>query len=159
MEGFSNYYGSVTSDYIIDEIDYYGLGKMISLTPNDEVNSLATLNFSKIFGSNQVFQLPSMSKEKEEKNHVARELKGKILFGKKYNFQYLNDLISKGYTIKSSKITEKYNLANLNEKYGEDEIIPLFKISEGQLSPILEGSEIELKSGNTLISLLKDKDS
>jgi NhaP-type Na+/H+ or K+/H+ antiporter len=157
MEGFSNYYGSVTSDYIIDEIDYYGLGKMLSLTPNDEVNSLATLNFSKIFGTNQVFQLPSTSKEKEDKNHVARELKGRILFGKKFNFQYLNELINNGYTIKSSKITDKYNLSNLKENYGKDEIIPLFKIAENELIPILENSEMELKNGNILISLLKDR--
>ncbi|MBL1213319.1 MAG: sodium:proton antiporter [Ignavibacteriae bacterium] len=158
MEGFSNYYGSVTSDYIIDEIDYYGLGKMISLTPNDEVNSLAALNFSKIFGANQVFQLPSFSKEKEDKNHVAREFKGKILFGKKFNFQYLNNLVEKGYSIKSSKITDKYNLKQINENYGADQIVHLFKVVEKELNPILEGTELDLKNGNVLISLLKDSE-
>jgi NhaP-type Na+/H+ or K+/H+ antiporter len=158
MEGFKNFYGSVTSDYIIDEIDYHKLGKMLSLTPNDEVNSLAALNFSKIFGSNQVYQLPSLVKEKEEKNHVARELKGRILFGKKYNFQYLNELISNGYTIKSTKITAKYNITNLKESYGNDEIIPLFKIVEGKLIPIVKNMESEFKSGHVLISLIKEKE-
>ena len=157
MEGFSNYYGSVTSDHIIDEIDYYGLGKMLSLTSNDEVNSLAALNFSKIFGSNQVYQLPSLNKKKEEKNYVARELKGKILFGKKYDFQYLNDIISEGYTIKSSKITEKYNYKNLIENYGEDEIIPLFIIADGNLNPVIMENEIDIKIDNVLISLVKGK--
>ncbi len=157
MEGFSNYYGSVTSDYIIDEIDYYGLGKMLSLTPNDEVNSLAAINFSKVFGSNQVFQLPSLNKKKEEKQHVARDLKGKILFGKKNDFQYLNDLISNGYIIKSSKITEKYSYKDLIENYGKDEIIPLFVIADGSLNPVTMETKLDIKRGQVLISLLKDK--
>ncbi len=157
MEGFSNYYGSVTSDHIIDEIDYYGLGKMLSLTPNDEVNSLAAINFSKVFGSNQVFQLPSLNKKKEEKEHVARDLKGKILFGKKNDFQYLNDLITNGYKIKSSRFTEKYTYKNLIENYGKDEIIPLFVIADGNLNPVTMETKLDIKRGQVLISLLKNK--
>jgi NhaP-type Na+/H+ or K+/H+ antiporter len=155
MDGFSNYYGSVTSDNIIDEIDYFGLGKMLSLTPNDEVNSLAALNFSKVFGSNQVFQLPSLNKEKEEKDHVAKELKGNILFGGKYNFQYLNDLINNGYVIKSSTITEQYNINELKDNYSAGEIIPLFIIDENNLIPITEETKLNLKPDQVLISLLK----
>jgi hypothetical protein len=130
---------------------------MLSLTPNDEVNSLAALNFSKIFGSNQVYQLPSQNKKKEEKNHVARDLKGKILFGNNYNFQHLNNRINDGYTIKSSKITEKYSYEDLIKHYGEDEIIPLFIIDDGSLLPVAVETELGIKRGNTVISLLKEK--
>lgn len=156
MEKFQTYYGSVTSDYIVEEIDYYGLGKMLSLTPNDEVNSLAALNFSRIFGINQVYQLPSEDIQKEGKNEVSRELKGRILFGKKYNFHYLNELIKNEFVIKSSNITEQYDFKKLVDSYGEDEIIPLFIISDKNLMPVIEETELELKPGNILISLLKD---
>lgn len=156
MEGITTFYGSVTSDYIIDEIDYYGLGKMLSLTPNEEVNSLAAINFSKVFGSNQVFQLPSTSKKKEERNDVARELKGRILFGKEYNLLYLNDLVQKGYKVKSSKLTEKYSYKELVEKYGKEEVIPLFIINEEILEAVTEDMELKLKPGQVVISLVRE---
>ena len=103
MDGFKTYHGSVTSDYILDEIDYFGLGKMLSMTPNDEVNSLAAINYSKVFGGDQVYQLASTLKEKEDREEVAKELKGKILFGKQANYQKLNELIQRGYKIKTSQ--------------------------------------------------------
>ncbi len=157
MDGLKTYYGSATSDYIVDEIDYYGLGKVLSLTPNDEVNALASLNFSKIFDGNQVFQLPSFNSGKDGKKEVAKELKGKILFGKQYNAVYLNDLMRQGYVIKTSKITDQFRYEHFNEKYGANIIVPLFIIDKLSLIPVTEEFELDLKPGQKLISLLKDE--
>ena len=151
MDGLKTYYGSATSDYIVDEIDYYGLGKVLSLTPNDEVNALASLNFSKIFDGNQVFQLPSFNSGKDGKKEVAKELKGKILFGKQY------DLMRQGYVIKTSKITDQFRYEHFNEKYGANIIVPLFIIDKLSLIPVTEEFELDLKPGQKLISLLKDE--
>jgi len=156
MDGHSTFYGSVTSEYIIDEIDYFGLGKMFGLTSNDEVNSLAAINFAKIFGSNQVYQLPLLDEKKEERDDVSKELKGKVLFGSQYNFNYLNELVEKGFVIKSSKITERHNFEQIKQQYNENEIIPLFIISGETLKPILDGNEIELSDSDVLISIVKE---
>lgn len=156
LEKLNTYHGSVMSDYIIDEIDYYGLGKLLSLTPNDEVNSLAALNFSKIFGSNQVYQLPSNNKKKEIKNEMSSELRGKILFGDECNFYYLDDLFKDDYSIKLSRITEQYNYNDLKKNYGDNQIIPLFIIDGENLTPLTAGNRQEIKPGQYLISLLKD---
>lgn len=156
MEGFNTYFGSVTSDYITEEIDYYGLGKMLSLTPNEEVNSLAALNFSKIFDRNKVYQLPSPQDYREGRDNVSREFKAKLLFGQKYNSNYLNDLLKKGHVVKSSLITEKYSFSELMEKYSDKEIIPLFVIDEGKLEPLTENILPELEPGQTVISLLRE---
>jgi NhaP-type Na+/H+ or K+/H+ antiporter len=157
MDGLKTYHGSATSDYIVDEIDYYGLGKVLSLTPNDEVNALASLNFSKIFDGNQVFQLPSSTEGQDQKKEVARELKGKILFGNRFNALYLNELIRQGYIIKTSKITEQFKYENFKEKYGANIIVPLFVIDKLDLIPVTEDFELDLKTGQILISLLKDE--
>ena len=69
MEGLPVYYGNVISDYIMNEIELTGIGRMLALTPNPEVNSLAALHFSKIFGRNEVFQL---STKGENENNGTR---------------------------------------------------------------------------------------
>ena len=43
MEGLPTYYGSVLSEYAIDEIDLNEIGGLLALTPNDEANSLAAM--------------------------------------------------------------------------------------------------------------------
>ncbi|MCZ7528444.1 MAG: cation:proton antiporter [Acidimicrobiia bacterium] len=57
LAGFPSVYGSVLSDRALDEVDLGGIGRMLALTPNDEVNALAAQQFVPIFGRKNVFQL------------------------------------------------------------------------------------------------------
>ncbi len=57
MEGFEAHQGSVNSRNFIDDNELIGIGKLLALTPNAEVNSLAALHLSRILGGNNVYQL------------------------------------------------------------------------------------------------------
>ena len=45
------------AEAVVDELELGGIGRFLALTPNDEVNALAVLNFSEIFESGEVYQL------------------------------------------------------------------------------------------------------
>ncbi|MBN2844289.1 MAG: cation:proton antiporter, partial [Sedimentisphaerales bacterium] len=62
--GIDTWHGNVLAEYALDEIDLDGIGKLLALTPNDEINSLAVLRFADIFDSSEVFQLASGSQIK-----------------------------------------------------------------------------------------------
>ncbi|MDZ7681462.1 MAG: NAD-binding protein [Fodinibius sp.] len=68
--GLKTYHGNVLSEFALEEIDLDGIGRMLSLTPNDEVNSLAALRFGDIFGRSHVFQLPPNIRGETENKDV-----------------------------------------------------------------------------------------
>lgn len=129
MAGIEVFYGSIITHCAVEEINLTGIGKMLALTSNDEVNSLAALHLSEIFGRSHVFQLPQ-----DENTHRCKEsvsplhLRGRFLFGDGMSHYHLNDLVLQGYTIKTTRITEEFSYEDMEDLYSND-IIPLMRIS------------------------------
>ncbi len=77
MSGLKTYYGNILAEYALNEINLDGIGHFLAVTPNDEVNSLATLRFSEILGRSEVYQLTSDTDGK--KGEMSSELNGRIV--------------------------------------------------------------------------------
>ncbi len=155
MEGFEAHQGSVNSRSFIDENDLNGVGKLLALTPNAEVNSLAALHLSRIFGGNNVYQLTVEEEEEEQGKAVSEELRGKILFGTNYTYYYLLNRFNHNSKIKSTPITEEYDYKKFLGENGGNEVIPMFLITkEKNLVVYTSESKPEPKPGQTLISLV-----
>ncbi len=158
MEGLSAVVGNILSESIIEEIDLDGIGKLIALTTNNEVNSLAALQFARIFGSSNVFQI-GMDRNKDGKlDEVSRELRGKILFSDSALMCTLEELIVDDSVISSTKITEEFSFDKMKEKYGEQNIIPLFLITpDHELVVYSVDNKPEPKPGDILMSIVTKK--
>jgi NhaP-type Na+/H+ or K+/H+ antiporter len=128
MQGLPNYYGSIVSEYILDDIDLDGIGRLFALTPNSEVNSLASLYFAKVFGSAEVYQLAIEKPEKDQGTAVSKELRGHILFGNNFTYDFLTEKFSKSAVVKSTPITEEFDFEDFLAEYGEGNVIPLFLV-------------------------------
>lgn len=127
--GLETYHGNVLSEFALDEINLDGIGRMLSLTPNDEVNSLAALRFGEIFGRSHVFQLsPNMRGEAENKD-VSGHLSGRILFDDRLNYEQLTKVFGSKENIRVEKISDEETASDFNEKI-DKEFIPLFVITE-----------------------------
>ncbi len=155
MEGLNAIAGNILSESIIEEIDLDGIGKLIALTTNNEVNSLAALQFSRIFGSSNVFQI-GMDRNKDGKiDEVSRELRGRILFSDSALMCTLEELIVDDSAISSTKITEEFNYEKMKEKYGEQNIIPLFLITpDHELLVYSKDNKPVPKPGDILMSII-----
>ena len=159
MEGFEAHQGSVNSRSFLDENDLNGIGKLLALTPNAEVNSLAALHLSRILGGNNVYQLTVEEDEEEQGKAVSEDLRGKILFGTNYSYYYLLQRFNHNSKIKSTPITEEYDYKKFLSENGGDKVIPMFLITkEKNLIVYTSENKPEPKPGQTLISLVS-KDS
>lgn len=58
QQALETYYGNILSEIVLDDLDFGGVGRMLALTPNHEVNSLASLHFRNVFDKEEVYQLP-----------------------------------------------------------------------------------------------------
>ncbi len=155
MQDLPTYYGSILSEHILDEINLDGIGRLLALTANTEVNSLAALYFSKLFGTNEVYQLAIEKSKKNGDRSVSRELRGHILFGEDFTYSYLNEKFGADSSVKTTPFTENYTYQDLKNQYGEDNIIPLFLLNEdGDLTIYTDVTRPTPKEGQILISLI-----
>ncbi|MDX1619023.1 MAG: cation:proton antiporter, partial [Balneolaceae bacterium] len=125
--GIDGYHGNILAEYALDEIDLDGVGKLLALTPNDEVNSLAVLRFSDIFGSSEVFQLASGTQIKREEREIPDSLSGRILFDEKLNYETITQLFSEGAFLDIHEVGSSLSQREFNEEYGM-KLMPLFLI-------------------------------
>lgn len=155
MAGLNALNGSILSELIEERVQLEGLGRLLALTANDEINSLATLKYTEVFGSEEVYQLaPQRSKRGQKEASVPKPLRGKTLFGKLITASYIKERFNNGAIIKATPITDEFNYQKYQEHYGE-QAIALFILKDDQLEIITNQSDPQPKAGQTLISLVE----
>lgn len=156
MEGLTTYHGDVLSEHALYETDLSEMGKLLALTANDEVNSLAALHFSERFGTTAVFQLAvaGTTSEKSDAKEPASHLRGQILFSKDIGYDALARRVVEGATVKATKISDKFTFDSFRDEYGES-ATPLFIATErGKLRIITAGMEVNPQPGDKIIALV-----
>jgi len=127
QENLDTYYGNILSEYAIDDIDLDGIGHLMAMTPNDEVNSLAVIRFADLFGTSEVYQLAPINKSRRNEREVPEYLSGRILFDPELNYEKITSILEEGGTLETSSITEEYTMKDLKNELGES-ATPLFII-------------------------------
>lgn len=134
-KNIETHHGNILSEFALEEIDLDGIGRMLSLTPNDEVNSLAALRFGEIFGRSYVFQIPPNTRGQTENKDVTGHLSGRILFHEKLNFEQLSKLIGPDTEIQVKEIDDTDSSTDFKKEFSE-KYIPLFLItSNHEINP------------------------
>ena len=153
MEGLRTANINILDEEAAEALDLGGIGRLIALTPNDEVNSLCAIHFSEVFGRANVFQLvPQRRAEKHEQS--AAHLRARFLFSEEDTFQRLRDRIDAGAEIKATKLTEEFSFANFIEKYGAN-AVPMFTVQNQKLS-VIDSESAKPTAGQKLIALVDE---
>jgi NhaP-type Na+/H+ or K+/H+ antiporter len=132
--GLETHYGSAISEDVIEELDLGGIGRLLALTANDEVNSLATLLFPEVFGRAEVYQLPIKAEvanndQESVNNRTARHLRGRILFGSNVTYDFINERLANGGAIKATSLTDDFEYEDYQAQY-HGQAIPLFGVTD-----------------------------
>jgi NhaP-type Na+/H+ or K+/H+ antiporter len=159
LNGLPTHCASILSEYIIDEVELGGLGRLLALTSNDEVNSLAALHFTETFGRAGVFQLAPKQLELKRRESVSQPLRGRLLFHPQATFTHLDEWFNEGAIVKSVKLTSQFTYADFQKFYG-DKAIPMFLIHRsGDLETLTAESRLAPQPGQTLISIVEPTNS
>lgn len=157
MEGLPTYSGSILAEYVIDEVELGGIGRLLAMTPNDWVNTLAAQRFMRFFGRAGCYQLPPRD-EPEGKQTLHKHLHGRWLFGDEYTYVALSDRCNTGAVIKATPLSESFDYAAFQSRYGET-AVPLLVITESRrLNVITADQKLAPQPGQTLISLVHEPD-
>lgn len=158
LEGLNTFYASILSEYILDEIEVGGLGRLFALTPNDEVNSLASLHFIEVFGREKVYQLAPKEAGDGRKEAVSMPLRGRLLFDPDLTYRELTRRFESGWVVKTTNLTQQFKYNAFLELYGT-KAIPLLLVDEiGNLRVFTADQELLPKAGECIISLVEPAD-
>lgn len=156
--GLKTYYGNILSEYAMDEIDLDGIGRLLALTPNDEVNALASIRFAEFFGSSSVFQLAQSATSKRRHNDSNEFLGGRTLISSNTNFDDITSFTRRDVDITTTPITEEFTFKDYKNLYGDD-AMPVFMLSsDGTLEPFSTDNPPTPQDGDSIIAFtISDK--
>lgn len=145
---------NILSEDIIDELNLQGIGKLIAVTPNDEVNALAALHFTELFGRSEVYQLPYKKKVLSDDQRVSRHLRGRCLFNTTMTFEKINDIFNSNARIDIMQFETEADLKN----FDSINMLPLVLLDvQNNLLISTEDQELNPIVGSNLIYLELNK--
>lgn len=149
-------YGSALAAATRERIMFSGLGRMLAVTPNSEVNSLACLLYAEEFGWQEVYQLAFVPDKEGVYEMVPSDYRGRILFDSQLTFSSFAQMENNGYRVKKTKITAEFTYAHYREQY-KTRAYPLFILKpDGKLIVITAGSNADAKTGDLLIAWVQN---
>jgi len=150
LAGLEAVHGNVLSADVQDEIDLVGIGRLMAMTPNDEVNALAVLHFTELFERGGVYQVvpggPAGSTD--------METRGRGLFGARSSLDVLEERLAKGAQLKRTSLSETFDFESYKAHYGA-EALPMFRVgADGRLVVFDRVDTPDAGPGDVLISLV-----
>lgn len=119
MSGLPCLYGSALAEQTHEEIDFSGIGKLLAVTSNNEVNSLACLHFAEEFGKQEVYQLPFSAAKEGRHEVVPMSHRGRLLFGPELSHAPLTELMQGQPRVKKTKLTKEFDYGSFRAEHGE----------------------------------------
>lgn len=152
MAGIPAVNANVLSEFAHEELDLSGIGSLLAVTPNDQVNSLACIGFTHSLGRSNVYQLAPADMGESERKTGSSELRGRILFSGEGSRERLRNLEAKGAAVKKTLLTDEFGWDDFIAKQ-DGPVMVLFILRDGELKIMNEESRPG-ESGDTLISLV-----
>lgn len=148
---------NILAEYAFEDLELDGIGRFLALTPNDEVNSLATVHASDVFERSNVYQLaPEGADEGGRLTEMPAHLQGRILFDAVATHAEITKRFAQGATIKRTGLTDEFGFDEFVEHY-RGAALPLFVVTGAGKVRVLEAQgKVPVKAGQTLISLVFD---
>ncbi len=154
MAGLDAKCGNILSEHVQEEQDLAGIGRFFAVTPSDEVNTLAALEYLHVFSRENVYQLASSGKAHGRWQSIPETRRGRMLFASDTNHHVLQDMVDDGAIVKSTTLTESFSMAEFREMHGEDAIVLFCLDAERKLKIRTSTSKYEPVAGETVIALV-----
>lgn len=144
---------NILAEYLVNEIDLEGIGRLFALTPNNAINALAALRFVARFGRNEVYQLPAKGPLGADQAKALQPLNGRFLFAPDLDHGYFVSQFARGAQIKATPLTDLFDYQRFLTEYGAH-ARPLFLIGETHtLTPFTVDHVPSPQPGQLLLSL------
>ncbi len=157
--GLRAHRGSVASHDFVEELDLEGFGRFVALTPTDEVNVLAAVEFAEVFGREHVYLLQPREQtdgDDEETNDAATSKpRGRTLFDDPFTYDNLDRFFRRGGEIRTVSVTDTASFEEFREF--QKEVVPMFYVRGDRLYVCSTDADFSPRVGDTVICGVRSK--
>jgi len=154
MEGLPAEFGSILSEYVQEELDLSGISRLLAMTPNDEINSLAAMELADVFERAEVYQLVPDKLDAARRNLVPQHLRARMLFDPTVTSEFLRARFAAGAVVKRTRMSEEFTYDDFQQMYGESATVLFIVRETGELDVGTADSTPRPQSGQTVIALV-----
>lgn len=157
MAGFEGYYGNPTSSHADEYLDLIGIGQVLAITPDQHLNSVASVHFSNEFGHRKVFSLQDRKPQEALDKHSHNEEHAySLLLGGSVSYKKFASLLSQGAEVKHTKISDSFTFEDYQEQYKSATVVPLFIVNaKNRIHMVTNPDSFAPESGDVMVSLIK----
>jgi len=152
LEGLTAYRRSILADELFEHVPLTGIGKLLALTPNDEVNALACMRFAPTFGRAQVYQ--GAATDPRSRTHLPQDLRGRVAFRGGKSIGTLDSEVRRGATVKATPLTATFDLKAFLAQHGAQTVLLGRLVQCKRLELYTEDREPEAQPNDMLLSLV-----
>ena len=155
MRGLPVFHGSPVSSYADRHLELLGLGNLLALSHRPGLNELACVRFRYDFGRNAVYTVRQASEGEHEKYQISGESGGRVLFSGDHSINDLLSKIAKGAGVKTTELTQEFDMAAHRERYPDGIILFVTDASNKLHFPVAE-AELPENPGSVVTMLLPE---
>ncbi|MGB7346449.1 MAG: cation:proton antiporter [Pirellulaceae bacterium] len=154
VDGINASCANILNEHVIEELPLSGIGRLLAMTPNDEVNSLAVRECTHLFERSQVYQLTFTRENTHHRRGLTKNLMGRELFGKGNTFSEMREMHGAGARFKTTPLTEEFTYEDFSAKYGNGAVVLASVDEDGNLELDTEDKPLNPKPGHQLIAMV-----
>ena len=154
MVGIPAECASVLSDYVQEELDLSGIGRVLAVTPNDEVNALTMQEFSSIFGRQNIYRMPPWDYKKGRRSSEGGHAAGRWICHPQVTHNLMRRQVRDGGTFKVTRISEEFTYEQFIERNGANCILFFTVDTNNNLLINTVEEPLKVKAGDTIISFV-----
>ena len=148
--GIPTWYGDILGEASENGVEFMTYGTVIAATDNDAYNTLVATDLTPEFGRENVLQV-ARAKEGAARHSLPSTLGGRT-FGARSTWDELESMMRDGWTIRSTRLTEEFGLAEWREK--NPEAVLLARLADGELKFLKADDEPKSNPGVRLFAMV-----
>ena len=154
LDGIDCYCMNILNEHAREDLPLSGIGRLLAMTPNDEVNSLAVRECRTMFDRARLYQLTFHAENTHSRRGMTRNLMGRQLFGHDLTFSNIRDLHDAGARFKATTLSDEFTYEDFLQTYGPDVTLLCTLKSDGTLWVNTVDDPLVPTSGQTVIALV-----
>lgn len=154
MDGIKVYYGEILSEHAEHELENKHLSFLLCATDNHYYNALVCKAQGPEFGHHRTFQLAPHQESDQKQKRLTLQQRGYFAFEPPTDFYTLQQRLSDGWTVQTTRLTKDFDLDRLKNRLGEpgNDWLLLGSVSpQGELQVYSNEQPFKCATGCTLL--------
>ena len=156
MAGLDAVCANGLNEHVREDLPLVGIGRLLAMTQNDEVNTLAVKECRHMFGRAMLYQLSFNPSNMHHRRGLTKNLMGRELFGKENTFGEMKEFYGQGARFKSTLLSEEFGIKEFEDQYGDKAVLLCSIREDGTASFDTVDKPLAPKSGHRIVFLMKE---